>query len=768
MKMRYLSLVAAVCVGATWMAGCQKTPKSITAIPTRQVQLRGDQASPPTASGRIRPAYDFPEAESLGGIPIVPGGMEPDPMGRSWGVTLTNSTVPSLGKAYKKTVEGELQEREARALELAEYAGEELWVIYRPQREPSDATAATDAQYPGTGALMTRIEEKEAPLPLKHTDVKASVVGYIASVDVTQQFENPYDQKIEAVYVFPLPENGAVNEFVMQVGARRIRGIVRERYEAERIYTDAKRQGYVASLMTQERPNIFTQSVANIEPGKRIDITIRYYNTLAYVDGWYEFVFPMVVGPRFNPPGSYGGVGAVPASGLARSGQRTDVHYLKPGMRNGHDIALELDVNAGVAVEEIECRTHKIQMTRGNDDVAGKKISVKGSGEFSAKLESSETIPNKDFVLRFRVAGKTMKSAMVTHEDHRGGFFTMMLYPPAAVEALERAPLELVFVLDCSGSMNGEPLAQAKAAIRHALKSMDERDTFQLINFSVDARQFGREPVRASRENVARALRYLESLQSEGGTMMIEGVKAALDFPHDYSRLRFICFLTDGFIGNESDILHAVHQKLGDSRIFSFGVGSSVNRYLLEGMAKIGRGTVAYLGLKDDGAKVMNDFFERISHPALTDVKIDWNGFRPTDVYPKRMPDLFVGRPLVITGRYDAGRRPGVVELSGKAGKSRIKVPINAKSATGETSPALPSVWARTKIGELMQRETVKPSSDLSGQITKTALDFQLLSPYTAFLALDASRRTEGATATVVPVAVPVPEGVKYETTVEQ
>ncbi|MGZ8900638.1 MAG: VIT domain-containing protein, partial [Limisphaerales bacterium] len=284
----------------------------------------------------------------------------------------------------------EEKQREQRALALAEYAGEELWVIYRPQRAES---AITDDQYPGTGALMTRIEEKEAPLPLKHTDVKASVVGYIASVDVTQQFENPYDQKIEAVYVFPLPDNGAVNEFVMQVGARRIRGIVRERGEAERIYADAKRQGYVASLMTQERPNIFTQSVANIEPGKQIDITIRYYNTLAYVDGWYEFVFPMVVGPRFNPPGSYGGVGAVPASGLARSGQPTDVHYLKPGMRQGHDIALEIDVNAGVTVEEIECKTHKIQMIRGSDIVLGKKISAKASDGFAAKLDGSDTIP---------------------------------------------------------------------------------------------------------------------------------------------------------------------------------------------------------------------------------------------------------------------------------------------------------------------------------------------------------------------------------------
>jgi Ca-activated chloride channel family protein len=641
---------------------------------------------------------------------------------------------------------------------LADYAADELWVIYRPAREDRPGH---DEQYPGTGTLMTRIEEREMPLPLKHTDVKASVTGYIASVDVTQQFENPYSEKIEAVYVFPLPENGAVNEFVMQIGARRIRGIVRERAEAERIYTEAKHQGYTASLLTQERPNIFTQSVANIEPGKRIDISIRYYNTLTYLDGWYEFVFPMVVGPRFNPPGSYRGIGAVPASGLARSSQPTGVHYSHPSTRSGHEISLQLDLNAGVRLEKFECKTHSIE-TQSADAPAG---------HVSVRLSSTDSIPNKDFVFSFRVAGRSLKTSLLTHTDHRGGFFTMMLYPPAGLETLERAPLELVFVLDCSGSMSGEPLKQAKAAIRWALNNMDSRDTFQLINFSVDARQFGREPIPATRHNLRRAIAYLDSLHSEGGTMMIEGVKAALDFPHDPDRLRFVCFLTDGFIGNESDILHAIDARLGDSRIFSFGVGSSVNRFLLDGMAKIGRGTVAYLGLNDDGAEVMQKFFERVSHPALTDVKIDWGNFRPTDVYPKRMPDLFVGRPLVITGRFDPDERnPNhVIQISGKAAGKRMRIPVSIKnSAFAESAPALPSIWARSKIAELLEQSQYDPSNRIAAHVRKTALDFQLLSPYTAFLALDASRRTAGDSAVTVPVAVPVPAGVRYGTTVSE
>ncbi|MBI1195924.1 MAG: VWA domain-containing protein [Gammaproteobacteria bacterium] len=665
----------------------------------------------------------------------------------------------SEGRNLRELLHPEVGARERTGVSFAEAMTDELWVISRAGGD----SGARDDQYPGTGAMMTKVQNREVPLPLAHTQVKANVSGYLASVDVTQQFENPFAEKIEAVYVFPLPENGAVNEFVMQVGARRIRGIVRERREAERIYTDAKRQGYTAALLTQERPNIFIQSVANIEPGKRIDISIRYYHTLAYADGWYEFVFPMVVGPRFNPPGFHGGIGAVPASGLARSGQPMDAHYLAPETRSGHDIGLELEVNAGVRIEDYECKTHAVTVRPKGAEASVEHLEV--------SLNPGDSIPNKDFVFRYRVAGGTIKTGLITHQDHRGGFFTLMMYPPAALETLERRPMELVFVLDCSGSMAGRPLAQAKAAVRWALRHMDARDTFQLINFSADARQFGSRPVAVTAENIRRALRHLESLQSEGGTMMIEGVKAALDFPHDPARLRFICFLTDGFIGNETEILREIHGRLGDSRIFSFGVGSSVNRFLLEGMAKVGRGAVAYLGLNDNGGQIMGDFFERVSHPALTEVEIHWGGFKASDVFPKRLPDLFVGRPVILTGRFEpgSGGKTPVIELSGRAGGSRVRIPVSVReSGAEESSPALPSLWARSKVAELLEKSPYDPSRRTMAQARQTALDYQILSPDTAFLALDASRRTVGESGVTVPIALPVPEGVRYDTTVSE
>ncbi|MHC4532921.1 MAG: VIT domain-containing protein, partial [Planctomycetota bacterium] len=574
-------------------------------------------------------------------------------------------------------------------------------------------------------------------------------------VDVTQKFHNPYDEKIEAVYVFPLPQNAAVNEFVMVIGKRRIRGIIRERKEAEEIYRQARSQGYVASLLTQERPNIFTQKVANIEPGKNIDVNIKYFNTLAYVDGWYEFIFPMVVGPRFNPPCYTEGVGAVARGKNGISGQKTEVQYLKPGERSGHDIAVTVDVDAGVSIEEVACTSHVIDKTFTTPE------------NLSVKLSSLDSIPNKDFVLRYKVAGKKVKSALVTHRDKRGGFFSLMLYPPENLSYLKRAPMEMIFVLDCSGSMRGKPIAKAKEAIKRGLKKLGKDDTFQVIRFSNNASQFGPNPVPATPSNIRKALRYVDNLHGSGGTMMIEGIKAALDFSHDPGRFRLVSFMTDGYIGNEVEILAAVHQRLGASRIFSFGVGSSVNRYLLDRMAKLGKGAVAYIGLDESAGQVVDLFYERISHPALTDVNIDWGKMQITDVYPNGISDLFVGRPVILTGRF-RGHRKTTIRVSGKVGDLRqeIAIPVNLDDSAS-THSGIACVWARKRIETLANQATYDNNSDLPGQIRQVALEYGLMSAYTAFIAVDSSRKTTGDHGVTVAVPVPVPDGVRYDTTVQ-
>lgn len=637
---------------------------------------------------------------------------------------------------------------------------EELWVIEKPGPSGAQAGAMPNDDVPGSGALMAKLPDSQAtvPIPLKRTDVHASVSGYIAQTDVTQQYQNPFSEKIEAVYVFPLPHDAAVNSFVMSIGDRHIRGIIAERQEAERIYGEAKQQGYVASLLTQERPNVFTQSVANIEPGKEIDVHITYFHRLEYVDGWYEYVFPMVVGPRFNPPEITGGIGAVPRGQSGASGQTHEVQYLRPNERSGHDISVAVQIDAGMKIEQIACPTHQ--------------ITTQASGESSAvvTLDPTDSIPNRDFVLRYRVAGDAPKAGLLVHRDAHGegGYFTLMLVPPASLEKLPRQPLEMVFTVDVSGSQSGQPLDQSKAAVRYALTHLDERDTFQLIKFGDVADQVFPQPVPASSENVQRALAALDSFQAGGGTMLDDGLRASLEFPHDPGRLRVVTFLTDGFIGNEAECLGTIHRELGDSRIFSFGVGSSTNRYLLAHMAKMGRGAAAFLLPSEPGEPVMAAYFQRLSHPAMTDVSIDFGGMHVSDVYPRQAPDLYVGRPVTITGRFtgklDAST---IIRISGTAGgqPQSMLVKLDASDAQADHS-GIDCVWARARIADLLDRATYEANADLEPQVTAVAKEYGLLSPFTAFFAVDATAVTAGDHGTTVAVPVPVPQGVKYETTV--
>ena len=614
---------------------------------------------------------------------------------------------------------------------------------------------------PGSASLLAGVpvtgkgEVKYVPLPLKHTDVNAVIEGYVGTVQVKQAYQNPYDTKIEAVYLFPLPERAAISEFLMVIGDRKIRGILRDREEAEALYLQARAQGYRASLLVQHRPNIFEQKVANIEPGKSIDIDITYFHTLEYKDGWYSFVFPTVVGPRYNPPGSSDPIVAVPRGSGTSAGPQPEngaaIEYLKPTERSGHDISIDVEVRAGLAIEEFKS-THEILTEQ---DEAAVKV----------RLASQEVIPNRDFVLDFRVVGETMKSSLLTHQSPSGqGYFTLMLVPPLDGQPSERRAMEMVFVIDCSGSMSGRPLEQAKQAVNAALDKLGEGDSFQIIRFSERASHFGPAPISATRENLAKARRYLAGLSGSGGTQMIEGIKAALEFPHDPSRLRVVSFMTDGYIGNEAEILAAVNARIDASRIFSFGVGSSVNRYLLNRMAQAGHGVAAYIGLNDSSEEVMDNFFDRISRPVLSDISVDWGEMRVTDTYPSALPELFTGRPLVMTGKF-SGEASQIRVWGARDGERAVFM----SSTPIQSGATLAKLWARLRIAELvdLQNYTGDDGGELAEAIPKTALEYQLVTSYTAFVAVDSSAKTLGDHGISVSQAVPVPEGVKYETTIK-
>ncbi len=632
---------------------------------------------------------------------------------------------------------------------------DELWIVAR-----FDKAADRPVEPIGSPALRAVVagEKEQVELPLRHTSVDARINAYVAAVTVAQQYVNPYAEKIEVVYVFPLPQDAAVSEFLMKVGNRTIRGIIRERQEAEQIYREARDAGYTASLLTQERPNVFTQKVANIEPQKEIDIELTYFNTLPYRDGAYVFTFPSVVGPRFNPPDANDGVGAAAMGAGGQSGQPAEVQYLAPHQESSHEVLMTIALDAGVSIESVESPTHRIRVTE------------EGEGRRQIALLDRTMKPDRDFVLRYRVAGEALKSALITHEDDRGGYFTVVLTPPEDLRRMERAPAEHVFVLDCSGSMNGWPLDAAKETVERVLGRLDDRDTFQIIQFSNNASALGSRPVPATRRNIKQGLRYLRRLDGAGGTMMIEGLKAALDFPHEEGKVRIVTFLTDGFIGNEAEILTAVKQKLGQSRIFSFGVGSAPNRYLLERMAKLGQGAVAYVGQSTAKAdqEAVDDFYERVSHPALSDVSVDWGRGRVSEVFPSRIPDVTAGRPVVLTGRF-TGRLERDITVHGRIGGERTRFRIPVKRSDTSSNPAIPQIWARMKImdmadGSLGSRHQPR----LQEEIKALALQYGLMSKFTAFIAVDASRKTAGQHGYTVAQPVPVPHGVRYDTTVPE
>ncbi len=455
------------------------------------------------------------------------------------------------------------------------------------------------------------------------------------------------------------------------------------------------------------------------------------------------------------------GVGAVGYGQRGSSGHSTEVQYLRPNQRSGHDIAVELTIAAGVRIDAVRSTTHDIHVV--SESASRKRI----------QLASHHTIPNKDLVVRYRIGGDAIQSGLVLQpsRDGNGGHFAMLLVPPDQMSGMARRPVEFVFVIDTSGSMNGKALAIAQKAVIAALDEMEDHDTFQILRFSDDVSGFGRTPIAATRHNIGRAKDYLRTLNANGGTMMMRGIEAALDPPTDFSRQRYVVFLTDGFIGNEDEVLATLERKLGSSRVFSFGIGASPNRSLLEDMAKLGRGAAAYVGLSDKAHKAMDAFFDRVSHPALADLEIDWGGLDVSDVYPQRIPDLFVGRPVVLTGRY-AGDARGVwstpIEVRGRTGRGYDSLAVTAiDEITGTTLGGLDAAWARAKIADLSDQARRSGNAGWAQrEIERVALTHNLVSAFTSFVAVDASRRTRGDYGISVGTPVPVPEGTRYDTTV--
>lgn len=628
------------------------------------------------------------------------------------------------------------------------------------------AVSATSGETAGSLGIIGKDGSIKSTCPLRHTEVRGAISGFLSRVTVTQTFENTATEKIEAVYVFPLPDNAAVDDMTIQIGTRTVRGVIRKREEARAIYEKAKQTGHVAALLDQERPNIFTQSVANILPGEQVAVTISYLQTLEYENGSYQFVFPMVVGPRYipgRPIGQQAG-GWAPNTTKVPDASRITPPVTPPGTRAGHDISIELAIDAGVPLLQLASSSHKIDIDRS------------GASSATVKLTNLAEIPNKDFVLKYDVAGEQIADAVLSQADSQtvsraksgaGGYFTLILQPPARLPESDITPKELVFVLDTSGSMMGFPIEKAKELINHALDGLYPGDTFNLITFSGATRVLFPQPVYPTAENLRRAREVLNSQGGYGGTEMMTAIRTALIPSDSQDHLRVVCFLTDGYVGNDLEIIGEV-QKHPNARVFAYGIGNSVNRFLIESMAKAGRGDSEVVMLNDKADDAAHRLYQRLRSPVLTDVAIDWRDLPVTDVFPKKIPDLFTGKPLILSGRYTAAADGSIVIHGKRAGENftrEIPVHLNS-SASADTT--LSSFWARRKIDDLMSQDwaglqsgNIKPA--VQTEITQLGLNHRLMTQFTSFVAVEERVVTTNGKPQTVEVPVEMPDGVSYE-----
>ncbi len=614
------------------------------------------------------------------------------------------------------------------------------------------------------GLYVQTSDSPQIAFPLKHTEVIAQVAGNLSRVEVIQTFENPFSTTLEAVYVFPLPDEAAVDEMLIKMGDRTIKGYIKQREEAQQIYEQAKHQGRTAGLLEQQRDNIFTQSLANIQPGEQIEVIIRYSASLQFEGGNYEFVFPMVVGPRYIPGTPIGdnAVGSGSAPGPMSLNQDTDLvpdasqlnaPILPAGTRSGHDIKVTVEIEAGVEIKAVRSPSHQLQIS-----YQGERVRV--------VLSASDTIPNKDFILRYQVAGETTQSTLLTQADDKGGHFALYLIPAINYAAEQVVPKDMVFLIDTSGSQMGHPLGQCQELMRRFIQGINRNDTFSIIDFSNTTQQLSPVPLPNTPQNQARAISYINQLTAGGGTEMLRGIQAVLNFPvTDPGRLRSIVLLTDGYIGNESQILAEVQRHLQPgNRLYSFGAGSSVNRFLLNRIAELGRGISRVIRYDEAPDEAVEQFFRQINNPVLANIQVTWEGEGESPlIYPAIAPDLFAEQPLVLFGcKPDAAA--GTLHLSGiAAGGTPYQQRFEVNFERGG-NPAVAQLWGRSRIKNLMNRMVSGETKSGVEAVTETAIAYQLLSHYTAFVAVsDEVRVNSPETSISVQVPVEMPEGMSYQ-----
>jgi Ca-activated chloride channel family protein len=576
-------------------------------------------------------------------------------------------------------------------------------VLYPPEVYPGEAVTGGELRVVGDDPSGV-----QSALVLEHSSIVAEVNGGLARVTLIQWFHNPYDTPISATYLLPLPHQAAVDRMEMVCGDRHIEGIVLEREAARALYEEAKADGRKAALLEQERDNLFTQSVSNLCPGEEIELTLQWVEPVGYEDGTYSWSMPLTVGPRYTPP-------------WVEDGERLDTPY----DRDGHAVDVTVAIEEGIPIDGLWSDTHDIV--------------VEDEGPWGAEvaLEDEETIPNQDFTLNWVLQGRRPQAGIVTSrpDPDEPGWLALTIEPPELGPEFLARPRELVFLVDQSCSMQGEPYAAATAAVARALKGMRGKDTFNVLRFSDDTASLFANSQPSTAETRAQASAWM-SAYTGGGTQMEKGLVAALDAPATPGALKLVVLLTDGFVGQDDEIMRLVRQHLGKTRLFSFGVSASPNRSLLADLADVGRGATIYHTPGRSIDEAVRTFQARIAHPAMTDITVDWGGLEVSESFPSRIPDLWAGQPLRLYARYDGAAEDVSVRVSGTVGTRpyTIELPVDVAPPDARHEAVI-TAWARAKIGDLTRR--ISNRERLRDAVVDVALDYGLVTRWTSLVAVD-------------------------------
>jgi Ca-activated chloride channel homolog len=601
------------------------------------------------------------------------------------------------------------------------------------ERAPADKTLSPFFFVEGGDPAIDR-------LPLKDTRVDVAISGVIADVTVRQVYENRGLRPVHARYVFPASTRAAVYGMTMTVGDVRTVARIRERKQAAREFEVAKKEGKSASLLEQSRPNVFTMKIANVLPGDTISVELKYTELLVPTDGAYEFVYPTVVGPRYSEK---------PEGQASPGDEFVKAPYTHQGEAPRSEFHLSGVVSTGVPLQDLASPSHQVDVRWSNA----------ARSEFTL-AESDRLAGNRDFILRYRLAGEEITSGLLLYQGRDENFFLLMAEPPRVVEPDEVPSREYIFVLDVSGSMNGYPLDTAKTLMSDLANVLRPSDTFNVVVFADGTATFSPLSVAAIRPNLTRALQFIGQKKGGGETRLLAAMERAVAIPRQGQASRSIVLVTDGYIEAEADVFDYVREQRNAVNVFAFGIGSSVNRFLIEGIARAGLGDPFIVTEPGEAAEAAARLRRYIDTPVLTGIDVTFNGFDAYDVEPGTVPDLFASRPIIVFGKW-RGSAAGSIDISGRPGRGvyRTSVAISPLSADVRHS-ALRHLWARTRIAELSDFGPSVPSEERVTDITSLGLTYGLLTRYTSFVAVQEVVRRTTEDADDVDQPLPLPDGV--------